>query len=173
MILSGEIAPRRDDGILEEFHSGRHVQNGSSTVEVSMTILAFLFIIFLIFDGAIFIYNAAATEYLAGLAVNYAIRRGVDADVESIKTGLPADDNEAKAEIVSFIKNKNILVNYNKDDINVTVTFTDGSDDGALNRNPGDRVKVNIQTTYKSVWPMVSDLFNVTLDHSAEGTYIY
>ena len=154
-------------------HNVRYDQKGSATVEISITILAFLFVVFLIFDGAIFIYNAAAAEYLAGIAVNYAIRRGVDAETENIKTGLPTDDAEAEAEIISYIKSKNILLNYNKDNVNVTVTFTDGSDTGASNRNPGDRVKVNIQTTYSSAWPMVSDLLNVTLNHSAEGTYIY
>lgn len=154
----------------------RGMQSGVHMVELSLTIGFFLLIFFSSVIGVFLVYSYAATTYLAREGVQYAIKRGNDADIatDPAREDAPADLNRIK----EYLSKKGVLSPITVDvcwsgAIDKSCTLSNPALVPGTNNKPGMPVRVTVTYTFHP--PLAGDLWPhlIEIRSSAQGTILF
>lgn len=152
-------------------------------VEIALTMIYFLMIIFSFMEGVRLIYNLTILDYLARDAVRYAVVRGHRAAADATNNGAPA----TQANLTSYIQNQDTLL-FSSGSITVNACWTANGtceDAGVVhdNTDPANIIYNNSSgqpfsvTVSHSVFNLFSDLLwlnpSGTYSRRAEARIIY
>lgn len=143
----------------------KNLQQGAELVEHAITLLYFMIMFFVIFEGVRLIYSFTSATYLVNDAVRYSIVRGANADTEDVdndRSDIPATDTSIK----EYLKSNKFINLQNQ---HIDVVFVDG------NNNPGSRIRIAINYPFVPALPMLGERFgfDITIPSVAEGVIVY
>lgn len=156
----------------------RRRQRGAETVELALTLLPLLAILFSFIIAGFIMYTKVSTAYLAREGVQWAIKRGNEADIAASPDPVRPDAPATLASIRGYVQSIGLLT-LTPDSIQAcwydarVMGSSCGNLDPGVNNLPGCSVRVTVSYTFNPpladyVWPDA-----ITMDSTAEGVILF
>ncbi len=140
-------------------------QSGAEMVEFSITIIYFLFLVFLIIEGSRLMFTYTAISYHANDALRYASLRGAEAYQDNPdRTDLPIDVDKIK----NYILGKSVIKLTSGD---IVVCIGDSNCNG--NTSVGEPISVTVNYPFHTAIPFLSSYLDKTFAYTTRGEFIY